>query len=343
MKLRNAWRAVAAVGIVSTTALPVAVPAQDEEPLSWYAVEIIVFERIGDTGRNAEAWPTDPGLPRLADALELSVEGMALEDLESGGGAGAAPDAPADGAAPQTELAAAPETLMPRAFQLIPPEELRLADAWTSLERSSAYRPLLHLGWIQPGFPAEQARLVHVRNDNAALGAVTGRVNGDDAGGVPLEAGSGGAPSLASRIEIARDRSRVALDGTVRVHRARYLHVQADLLYYRPVDGDSPAPPTAADSAALPAPDSPDTAFIEQLLAEDDATPRLFRLTESRRMRSRELHYLDHPLFGVLLEAWPVELPEPPAAPLTGEPETPEGDAAQPAPLPAPAPSGSGG
>ena len=250
MKLRNARRAAATVGIALTTALPATLPAQDEEPLSWYAVEIIVFERVGDTGRFAEAWPTDPGLPRLADALELSVEGMALEDLETS--AEAATDAPADGTAAQTEPAAIPQTPMPRAFQSIPPEEFRLADAWTSLERSSAYRPLLHLGWIQPGFPAEQARLVHVRNDNAALGAVTGGVNGDDAGTVPPGAGSGGAPSFASRIEIARDRSRVALDGTVRVHRARYLHVQADLLYYRPVEGDSPGTSTAMGSGSLP-------------------------------------------------------------------------------------------
>ena len=87
------------------------------------------------------------------------------------------------------------------------------------------------------------------------------------------------------------------------------------------------------------------TALIEQLLAEADATPRLFRLTESRRMRSRELHYLDHPLFGALVEAWPLELPAaaaPAAAPAPGETKTVEpAVGAEPAPLP-PAPSGGG-
>jgi hypothetical protein len=132
------------------------------------------------------------------------------------------------------------------------------------------------------------------------------------------------------------------------VHRARYLHVKADLLYYRPLDTDASAPiPSGDDADAAPVLDSRDTALIEQLLAEEDVAPRLFRLTESRRMRSRELHYLDHPLFGMLVEAWPLELPEvpPPAASLTeeGDAAADESGGGQPAsPLPAPT-EGSGG
>ena len=347
-------------------ALPSVPRAQDKEKeeLTWYAVEIIVFERTSEIGRNAEAWPAEPGLPKLADALELSIEGLAPEELEA-----APPDDARDAnqtdtqddaqaeTIVETEAGAARPRILPRAFQLIPPEELRLTDPWKSLEKSSAYRPLLHIGWIQPGFPAEEARLVHVRNDNAALGAIS--MNADSSTEatdgsaaeetVPtFDGGAGDAPTLSSRIDLARDPSRVALDGTLRVHRARYLHVQADLLYYRPLDGDGNTPvSTQDDPTTIPAPDSPDTAFIEQLLAEEDVAPRLFRLTESRRMRSRELHYLDHPLFGVLVEAWPVELPELPVEaplPLEGDAPADEGGAVQPVPLlPAPGSSGSGG
>lgn len=62
------------------------------------------------------------------------------------------------------------------------------------------------------------------------------------------------------------------LDGTLRVYLARYLHVEVDLLYHR--------------------------SGVE--------TP--IRLRTSRRMRSGELHYLDHPLLGVLVLVTPVEL-----------------------------------
>lgn len=287
--------------------------AQSQEEMTWYAVEIIVFERTSEQGRNAEAWPAEPGLPKIADAVELSVEGLMPEELS-----GESPNGGISEAVPATGSKAPPAAPRPRAFQLVPPEEYRLKDAWNRLNKSSAYRPLLHIAWIQPGFASEDARMVHVRNNNAALGTIappiaTPIVGDDETLAVFDEPGY--APTFSARIQVARDPGQAALDGTVRVHRARYLHVEADLLYYRPLDRDAGAPvPPGSDSAGLPLPDSPDTALIEQLLAEEDVVTRLFRLTESRRMRSAELHYLDHPLFGMLVEAWPVELPEPPPA-----------------------------
>jgi len=333
-------RFLLALAAATTTLLAAAARAQVEHEMEWYTVEIIVFERTGEIGRDAELWPTDPGLPDLADTVALSVEGLTLEEL--------AGNSPAENeATPETESASTPSTPMPRAFQLVPPREYQLTDAWNRLKRSSAFRPLVHLAWIQPGLSLEQARLVRVRNDNTALGAGTT----DAAGGAdspPVSDDSGFSPMLTSRIVVARDPSKVAIDGTVRVHRARFLHVQADLLYYRPLDSDiDAATPPAADPDAAPLLDSPDTALIEQLLAEENAAPRLFRLTESRRMRSRELHYIDHPLFGMLVEIWPLELPEAPveeAAPPEGDlPAVQVIDTQPPPSPPATTQSGSGG
>ncbi len=338
------------IWLVALTALAPAAPrAEEKEALTWYAVELIVFERSSELGRSAEAWPADPGLPETAGAIELSVNGIVPQP------AGDLPAPPVAEVPADSASALAARTPLPPAFKLIPPSDYRLTAVWDRLEKSSAYRPLLHVAWIQPGYPAEDARLVHVRNSNAALGAVTADIGAGEEG-LPSLSEPGYAPTLSSRIRVARDRSLPALDGTVKVHRARYLHVQLDLLYYRPVDGHvavDPSASTAASSGATPAPlpDSPDTALIEQLMAEADATPKLFRLRESRRMRSRELHYLDHPLFGALVEAWPLELPAAaaPAPQPTGageaEIKTNGSDAGkEPVPLlPAPSGGGSGG
>ncbi len=59
------------------------------------------------------------------------------------------------------------------------------------------------------------------------------------------------------------------VSGVVQISRARYLHVKVDLLYF-------------------------------------DADGR-YRFTTRRRMRSNELHYLDHPMFGVLVVVTPLE------------------------------------
>jgi hypothetical protein len=340
---------ILAAMVVAMPAAPRA-QAQGQDEMTWYAIEIIIFERTSELGRNAEAWPAEPGFPEIADAVELSREGLVPEEP-----AGELPNAAASETAPATvpadESNVPPSAREPRAFQVLPPEAYRLTDAWNRLNKSSAYRPLLHMAWIQPGFASEDARMVHVRNNNAALGTIATpiatRIDGDDEM-LPVFDEPGDAPTLSARIQVARDPGQAAVDGTLRVHRARYLHVKADLLYYRPLDSDASAPvPPGSNAAAAPLPDSPDTALIELLLAEEDAAPRLFRLTESRRMRSAELHYLDHPLFGLLVEAWPVELPEapPPAAPLAegDDVTTGESSAGEPA-APPPAPTeGSGG
>lgn len=323
-------------------ATPLASMAEEEE-LTWYAVEVIVFERTSETGRGAEAWPVDPGLPDLADAIELTAEGLSPEQL-AGSPAGEAPAQP-DTAQPDTaQPKAVPDPIgAPRAFQLVPEEAYRLTEAWKRLDKSSAFRPLLHIAWVQPGYPSEQARLVHVRNANAALGTVEASVD-EDLQTPPVDDDFGFAATLSPRVTVARDPSEAALDGTLRVHRARYLHVEADLLYYRPVDGDASVPVSAGnDPDAAPLLDSPDTALIELLLAEDDRAPRLFRLNESRRMRSRELHYLDHPMFGMLVEVWPVELPEAPAAAIPPTESGAPADEAGATPPPTPEQGGSGG
>ena len=116
---------IAAATTLAVSLSPATAVAQEEEELSWYVVEIIVFERTSEIGRNAEAWPEDPGLPALADALELSVDGIPLEALE-GGAEVEAPttdeENPAATTAPIEPAEADPQDILPRAFQLVPPE-----------------------------------------------------------------------------------------------------------------------------------------------------------------------------------------------------------------------------
>ena len=69
-----------------------------------------------------------------------------------------------------------------------------------------------------------------------------------------------------------------SVHGTVTVSLARFLQVEVDLLYHRSVNGEAAAPGSA---------------------------PTRFRLVSERRMRSGELHYIDHPLFGILIRLAP--------------------------------------
>jgi hypothetical protein len=89
--------------------------------------------------------------------------------------------------------------------------------------------------------------------------------------------------------------------GTIRLYLSRFLHVDLDLSYQ-----DSSAVASAPSSPAAP-----------NELAEVPIAPR-YHLSADRPTRSGELHYFDHPAFGVLIKVTPVR-PDPaaPGAPGT--------------------------
>ncbi len=72
------------------------------------------------------------------------------------------------------------------------------------------------------------------------------------------------------------------LEGTIKISISRYLHVWSDLIFRRP---------SAAGT-------SNDAAY---------STVRAFRYQDHRRMRSKELHYIDNPSFGMLIYALPIK------------------------------------
>ena len=75
-----------------------------------------------------------------------------------------------------------------------------------------------------------------------------------------------------------------SIHGTIKVALARYLHVYADMIYQQP--RKEPAP----------------------VWAEGDAKQYVqYPIRSHRRMRSKELHYIDHPLVGILVKAMPVK------------------------------------
>ena len=78
--------------------------------------------------------------------------------------------------------------------------------------------------------------------------------------------------------------------GTVRVHLSLFLHITLDLTYQ-------------AAEAGTPAFGSNDG------LDEIVIAPQ-YRLTATRRARSNELHYFDHPAYGVLVRVTPVPAPD---------------------------------
>jgi hypothetical protein len=79
------------------------------------------------------------------------------------------------------------------------------------------------------------------------------------------------------------------VSGTLKVGLKRYLHLETDLLLQRPVSAGARSGGVASFGPGM----------------------QVYRTQANRRMRSEELHYLDHPVLGLLVLAKRFELPEP--------------------------------
>ncbi|NOX51161.1 MAG: hypothetical protein GXP16_11605 [Gammaproteobacteria bacterium] len=86
------------------------------------------------------------------------------------------------------------------------------------------------------------------------------------------------------------------IEGHLAVTVGRYLHVSGTLWYH--ADGLGERPQAIVENAHL-LPRAP--AISKQI--------SYMYLSDSRRMRSRELHHIDHPKFGILVQIDPIEIP----------------------------------
>ncbi len=189
-------------------------------------------------------------------------------------------------------------------------EQLTLTDQATKLRSNRGIEVLTHTGWTQ---------------------AVPARDNG-----TPISLSGG-----TTYIDPRNGDSRFRLEGEVTVTLGRYLHVQPTL-YYTPVTttesrlptersqpgrnsaANTQAPgrvPEVKDLSSLSALDRLKIRAAEKSAAraqrsnrrpEESALelPPYTRLEQSRRVRSGELHYIDHPELGVLVRVTPVAAPE---------------------------------
>jgi hypothetical protein len=165
---------------------------------------------------------------------------------------------------------------VPEGFHALHSGEADLAGVKARLRGSGRYRVITHMLWQQPGLDRAAAVAVRVRGgtDYSARfpqGRAVEYVQ--DPQGLPMRVEAGALNEV---------------DGTVTVVLGRYLHVYTDLVYRTPMTRPGVDPQGPRD--------------LEPSLVS-------IRVQGQRRMRSRELHYLDHPLLGVLVQITPLETP----------------------------------
>ena len=250
--------------------------AEDAPTLAnaWYRIEVIVFERTDDAtgGEQLLGGPAAP-LPRTSRAfIAPDPARVYLLDPAMLGD----PLLPSFDAALARDSTATPtQSTEPAALPPVPappPSPTERAAALMHAYEDSLFEQCFQ--WQSPGtlmLNSQTARLERSGRYRVLLhGAWIAPIPDRDA---PL-------PMLIQAGDRSGDQWRI--EGTIAVTLGRYLHADVALRYrLDPLAGTDPL-----------------------------ATPDYLELHELRRLRSGELHYLDHPRFGVLLQIDPVGVPD---------------------------------
>ncbi|TGG95916.1 hypothetical protein E4656_05825 [Natronospirillum operosum] len=262
--------------LIALLALPVSnLLAQGANPNvgRWYQVELILFEQRQEPEYN-EVWPESPDLTLLNGAQQLRRAPMGSGVMAP---VPAAPSLAADSELPPrwplVDLGQGKE----EPLVILPEPLLQLTDEARRLDESRGRRVLLHTGWNMP-VAAEAERDV-----------------------IRLHAGS-------------RFGDAYETDGTIAIHVGRFLHVETDIYHTRYEQEQAPLPLLFGDS--LPPSLIPEGERTPPLPAVVGSSPTFrmgphfvpveaARFNERRRMRSNELHYIDHPRLGMIIQFTP--------------------------------------
>ncbi|ARN75574.1 hypothetical protein BST96_16560 [Oceanicoccus sagamiensis] len=311
--------------------------SQEDSEQKWYQIEVFIFAYQEAAASNTEVWPKEMGLKYPQRIVELKQAAQTevllndwsghtdattevLPEAESSATNTSATNTSAtqtpatEALAPIAEAAAEqillPEpimvTLQEQPFTLLAKDELSFAEIKQKLLRQRDLRQLFHGAWRQP---------IGKRNDSESL-----LIRGGD-----------------------QFDNHFELEGSISLGLERYLHITTDLWLSTFVSNagrlQNPWPvlpkapvTSSASSGIAETNDSNQDVFNQSNLAANSGTlfvnnndmenpfldlagnqyavEQTATMRQSRRMRSNELHYIDHPLMGLLVRITPYEFPE---------------------------------
>lgn len=183
-------------------------------------------------------------------------------------------------------------------FQLLPRKEYKLTDAKQRLTRDG-HRMVFHRAWIQQIEADKQNKSLHL------IGGKRYKIHeqpSDFSHGMTAQQNISGKATVRKQYE---------MDGIITLNRGRYLHVDADFVFHKPMQVIKEASARGGYGSRLPQQNNKSKlAFVgNNTHWQDHPNSRLqpLRFHQTRRMKSNEVHYLDHPFYGILISIVPVK------------------------------------
>ena len=152
-------------------------------------------------------------------------------------------------------------------YMILNKKRNRMHGAYRVLSLSSEYRPLFHVSWQQPATERRQSRYVHIQ-----------KLDSDEVA-TPMEEITEEPEFLEELVTLDK-----IFDGSIRIRSGFYLHADIDLTYFKQLTFENKIIRTSEESFQ--------TEFDKSLI----------KLKESRKIKLNEIHYFDHPMYGVILQ-----------------------------------------
>ena len=190
--------------------------------------------------------------------------------------------------------------------ELVEAQSEAMQHAWRRFRASAGFRPEQFLAWEQSMATPFPTIRVHDLEVLKEIDAVTGLPMGEEIPDAPVEfndttrkpdetaaAGEKGAEDVLPPPNIRFYR----IDGTSRLSRTRFLHLDIDLEWREPLAGGVPVPNPSSESVVETTPVTDDS------IAPGDITEDAWvvhKLSQSRQVRTNKYEYFDGPTFAVL-------------------------------------------
>ena len=271
-----------------------------------YDVEVIIFEDLSGSYKNSENWPMEnkavdlPVTIKIDESLNPNVSNIETEETITNQKNLDRNHADAESRHKKDTLSVVSEQVLEDTvkmdFEFLDLNEFRLSKQAEKLKQHKSYNILYHRLWKQVGLDKEHAKALHIntQTDNNKI------TDSKETSSVILNDGT----SYERTTEIDKTSNPVAkntsfLVGDFTLIMSRYLHVSSTMTLYQSIE-----PVIAENNVELNNYEQDSIPVERDIQTSYTSYPIKFE----RRMRSKEIHYIDHPMGGMIVLATPYKI-----------------------------------
>ena len=165
-------------------------------------------------------------------------------------------------------------------FKLLDSSRLQFTEQRKKLASHAAFTPVLHMAWQMPVESANIAKPIHLfAGENLELSSQSG--------------------------------NKWAIDGNFKVYLNRYLFIDSQLIVRKKILAEAIEVPVRAAKSNITKTETETKNGVEIIALKTEVVPvednqqvviKEILFDQNRRLRSEEIHYLDHPLVGIIVQ-----------------------------------------